>query len=149
MAKLLTSTLAAPCAFPSPPFPTFSTPSAHPNLPYYSYPERIVDIAQRYGIDAKMTLDNILVARAYSHEQQNSLLTAVAAMMVKDQFSLLIVDSFTSLFRVEFVGREELAPRQQAIASMMNKLSKIASEFNICVVITKYVLHHMPPNRER
>ena len=61
--------------------------------------------------------------------------------MVEGQFSLLIIDSFTSLFRVEFLGREELAPRQQAIASMMNKLTKIASEFNVAVLITKYVPH--------
>lgn len=136
MAKLLTSTLAAPCTSLSP-FHTLH--HCGTDLFYTSYPERIADIAQRYGINVKMTLDNILVARAFSHEQQNSLLTAVAAMMVKDQYSLLVVDSFTSLFRTEFAGREELAQRQQAIGSMMNKLSKIASEFNICVVITKYV----------
>jgi len=85
-----------------------------------------------------MTLENILYARAFSHEQQDALITAIAARMVEDQFSLLIIDSFTSLFRVEFVGREELAPRQQAIASMMNKLLKLATEFNIAIFITKY-----------
>lgn len=85
------------------------------------------------------TLENIVYARAFSHEQQDALITSIAAKMVEDQFAALIIDSFTSLFRVEFVGREELAPRQQAIASMMNKLIKLASEFNIVVLITKYV----------
>jgi meiotic recombination protein DMC1 len=91
-----------------------------------------------------MTLENIMYARAFSHEQQDSLITSVAARMVEDQFALLIIDSFTSLFRVEFVGREELAPRQQAIACMMNKLSKLATEFNIAVVITKYAIVELP-----
>lgn len=99
-----------------------------------------MQIAQRFGIDPMMTLENIVWARAFSHERQEELLTLIAERMVEDQFALLIVDSFTSLLRVEFSGRQELAPRQQAISRMMNKLSKLASEFNIAVLITKYVV---------
>jgi meiotic recombination protein DMC1 len=103
-------------------------------------PERIVPIAERFGIDPMMTLENIVYARAFSHEQQDALVTTIASRMVNDQFAMLIIDSFTSLFRVEFVGREELAPRQQAIASLMNKLIKVATEFNIAVLITNQVM---------
>lgn len=85
-----------------------------------------------------MTLENIVYARAYNHDQQDALITTIAARMVEDQFALLIIDSFTSLFRVEYSGREELAPRQQAIGLMMSKLIKIANEFNIAIYITKY-----------
>lgn len=109
------------------------------NISMFSRPERIVPIAERFGIDPMMTLENIVYARAFSHEQQDGLITTIASKMVNDQFALLIIDSFMSLFRVEFVGREELASRQQAIASLMNKLMKIATEFNIAILITKYV----------
>lgn len=85
-------------------------------------------------------LENVVCARAFTHEQQSALINEIAARMAEDQFALLIVDSFTALFRVDFLGREELAARQQAIASMMNKLTKLATEFNIAVFITKYVI---------
>lgn len=91
-----------------------------------------------------MTLENILCAFAFNHEHQDRLINAIASKMVEEHFSLLIIDSFTSKFRVEFVGREELAARQQAMASMLNKLSRIASEFNVAVVITKYEPTHQP-----
>lgn len=37
-------------------------------------PERLVPIAQRYGLDADQVLDNIAFARAHSTDQQNKLL---------------------------------------------------------------------------
>jgi meiotic recombination protein DMC1 len=38
-------------------------------------PERIESVALRYGVDPASILDNIIFARAYTHEQQLSLLT--------------------------------------------------------------------------
>jgi meiotic recombination protein DMC1 len=69
--------------------------------------ERIVDIANRFGVDSGAVLDNIIVARAYTHETQIQLLTLLAAKMAEDSFSLLVVDSATALFRVDFSGRGE------------------------------------------
>jgi len=66
-------------------------------------PERIEQIVERYGLDKNMVLDNILFARAYTHEHQYDLLVEVAAKMAEDNFKLLIVDSITSLFRVDLV----------------------------------------------
>ena len=103
-------------------------------------PERIAQIAERFGVDQSAVLDNILIARAYTHEQQFDLLIEVAARMAEDHFRLLIVDSITSLFRVDFSGRGELSERQQKLGRMMNKLVKIAEEFNVAVVITNQVM---------
>jgi len=41
-------------------------------------PERIEKIADRYGLDADQTLENIVIARAYSHDQQMELLRPLA-----------------------------------------------------------------------
>ncbi|KAL7711896.1 Meiotic recombination protein DMC1 [Entamoeba marina] len=103
-------------------------------------PERIAQIAERYGVDQTAVLDNILIARAYTHEQQFDLLVEVAARMAEDNFRMLIVDSITSLFRVDFSGRGELSERQQKLGKMMNKLIKICEEFNVAVVITNQVM---------
>ena len=41
-------------------------------------PERIEKIADRFGLDADQTLENIVIARAYSHDQQMELLRPLA-----------------------------------------------------------------------
>lgn len=103
-------------------------------------PERIRPIAERFGLDCAAILDNILVARAYTHEHQAHLLSLVAAKMAEEPFSLLVVDSITALFRVDFSGRGELAERQQKLGKMMSHLMKIAEEFNVAVYITNQVV---------
>ena len=103
-------------------------------------PERIKPIAERYGLDGAAALENILVARAFTHEHQMHLLSQTAAKMAEDQFSLLVIDSITALFRVDFSGRGELAERQQKLAKMLSLLIKIAEEYNVVVYITNQVV---------
>jgi len=50
-----------------------------------------------------------------------------------------IVDSIMALFRVDFSGRGELSERQQKLAQMLSKLSKISEEFNVAILITNQV----------
>jgi meiotic recombination protein DMC1 len=102
-------------------------------------PERIGPIAERYGLDPNDVLENIVYGRAFTHEHQNALITAIASKMVEERFALLIVDSMMSLFRVDYVGRGELADRQQALGQSLSKLIKIAEEFNVAVYITNQV----------
>ncbi|RWR80169.1 Meiotic recombination DMC1 [Cinnamomum micranthum f. kanehirae] len=72
-------------------------------------PERIIPIAERFGMDAGAVLDNI-------------------------------VDSVIALFRVDFTGRGELAERQQKLAQMLSRITKIAEEFNVAVYMTNQVI---------
>ncbi|GJN13812.1 hypothetical protein PR202_gb00558 [Eleusine coracana subsp. coracana] len=106
----------------------------------FSRPERIVPIAERFGMDANAVLDNIIYARAYTYEHQYNLLLGLAAKMAEEPFRLLIVDSVIALFRVDFSGRGELAERQQKLAQMLSRLTKIAEEFNVAVYITNQVI---------
>lgn len=54
------------------------------------------------------------------------ILTAVAAKIVEDDcpFRLLIIDSITALFRVDFSGRGELSERQQKLNKHLSCLKK-------------------------
>ena len=104
-------------------------------------PERIVQIAERYGLNPEEVLENIYVCRAFSHEQQAELLVKAAGIMADDgNIKLLIVDSLTGLFRTDFVGRGQLAERQQTLNLMLSRMSKIASEFNVAVFVTNLVV---------
>jgi meiotic recombination protein DMC1 len=103
-------------------------------------PERIRPIAERFGLDPEATLENILIARAYTHEHQAHLIASVAAKMAEDQYSLIVIDSITALFRVDFSGRGELAERQQKLGKMLSTLIKLAEEYNVVVYITNQVV---------
>ena len=81
-------------------------------------------------------LDNILVANAYSSDLLSELLNQAAALMMENPFALLIVDSLMAPFRVDFSGRGQLADRQQMLGKILNKLLKLAQQFNIAVYIT-------------
>ncbi|CUV07151.1 unnamed protein product [Cryptosporidium hominis] len=103
-------------------------------------PERIVKIAERFGVQGDVALDNIMYARAYTHEHLNQLISAAAGKMIEEKFALLIVDSIIALFRTEFSGRGELAERQQILNKTLSKLNKLADQFNIAIVMTNHVM---------
>ena len=103
-------------------------------------PERLEQIASRFGMDPQGVLENVVCARAFNSEHQQRLLADAAAAMVEDSYSLLIVDSATALFRTDFTGRGELSARQMALGQFMRKLQKIADEFGVAVVITNQVV---------
>ncbi|KAG8533257.1 RecA recombinase Rhp51 [Bacidia gigantensis] len=63
-----------------------------------------------------------------------------SSMMCETRFSLLVVDSATSLYRTDFSGRGELSTRQTHLAKFMRTLQRLADEFGIAVVITNQVV---------
>ncbi|KAK0733405.1 DNA repair protein RAD51 [Lasiosphaeria miniovina] len=103
-------------------------------------PVRLLAVANRYGLSGEEVLDNVAYARAYNSDHQLQLLNQAAAMMCETRFSLLIVDSATSLYRTDFVGRGELSSRQTHLAKFMRTLQRLADEFGIAVVISNQVV---------
>ena len=53
---------------------------------------------------------------------------------------LLIVDSLTSHFRAEYVGRGTLAERQQRLNKHLHDLIKFSEIFNAAIVVTNQVM---------
>ncbi|KAF3929349.1 hypothetical protein AA313_de0210287 [Arthrobotrys entomopaga] len=103
-------------------------------------PVRLLAVAQRYGLNGEEVLDNVAYARAYNSDHQLQLLNMAAQMMTETRFSLLIVDSATSLYRTDFSGRGDLSARQMHLARFMRQLQRLADEFGIAVVITNQVV---------
>lgn len=103
-------------------------------------PERVVAIAQAKGMESDEVLKNIYVARAYNSDHQMLLAEKAEGMIKEKNIKLLIVDSLTSQFRSEFVGRGTLAERQQKLSTHMRTLQKVAEMNNIVVLVTNQVM---------
>ncbi|KAI9576928.1 hypothetical protein GQX74_011351 [Glossina fuscipes] len=84
--------------------------------------------------------ENIACARAHNSDHQTELLMQGAAMMAESRYGLIVVDSATALYRTDYVGRSELAPRQAHLARFMRLLLRLADEFGVAVVITNQVV---------
>jgi len=103
-------------------------------------PERLVSIAERYGLAPEQVLDNVAYARAYNSDHQSKLLIQASAMMAESRFALLIVDSATALYRSDFSGRGELSARQMHLSRFLRSLLRLADEFGVAVVVTNQVV---------
>ena len=105
-------------------------------------PERIIQLANGAGADPDDILARIMVARAYNSDHQMLLAEKVDSLVSEQgkNVRLVVVDSLTSHFRAEFIGRGTLAERQQKLNRHMHALSKVASTNNICVYVTNQVM---------
>lgn len=105
-------------------------------------PERITQLALGAGMDPEEVLSRIMVARAYNSDHQMLLAEKVESLIAeqKKKVRLVVVDSLTSHFRAEFIGRGTLAERQQKLNRHMHILSKLASSHNLCVYVTNQVM---------
>jgi len=102
-------------------------------------PERIIEISKRFDLNGEDVLNNIRVSRVNTPDHLESSLKKAAAMLVAEEYRLLVVDSIIAPFRFEYCGRGELAERQQRLGAVLVTLKKMAEEFNIAVVLTNQV----------
>jgi len=102
--------------------------------------ERIVQMATEMGIDPEEAVKNIIVAEAYTSDHQVFLLDNSDYIVKENNIRLIIVDSLTAHFRSEYIGRENLAMRQQKINKHMHKLIRLARAFNAVAFVTNQVM---------
>lgn len=99
-------------------------------------PERIQQIAERFGVDPDQALDNISYARAQNSEHQAELLEKLSEFFATNEYRLLIIDSIMACFRVDYTGRGELNERQQNLNKYLARLTRIAEgESSLCDLI--------------
>lgn len=103
-------------------------------------PNRLQAIAERFGMDPAVALENVAYARAHNSEHQMELLKMAAAIMSQDRYALVVVDSATALFRTDYTGRGELSERQMQMAQFLRQLTRLAEEFGVAVFITNQVV---------
>jgi DNA repair protein RadA len=102
--------------------------------------ERIVQMSRHLGLDPEEIVRNIIFADAYTSDHQMFLLDNADEVIKENNVKLIIVDSLTSHFRSEYIGREMLARRQQRLNQHMHKLIRLARAFNTVAVVTNQVM---------
>lgn len=93
---------------------------------------------------SQVFLDRIYVAKAFNTNHQMLLAEKAkeqAEDLVDSDFpvGLVCVDSLTAHFRSEYVGRGELAERQQKLNQHLHDIIRTASLSNACAVVTNQV----------
>ncbi|MEM1506927.1 MAG: DNA repair and recombination protein RadA [Candidatus Bathyarchaeia archaeon] len=103
-------------------------------------PERIVQMAKFRGLDPQKVVKNIIWAEAYTSDHQMFLLENADKIIKENNIRLIVVDSLTAHFRSEYIGRENLALRQQKLNQHMHKLIRLARAFNAVALVTNQVM---------
>jgi len=104
-------------------------------------PERIKQMAIKVGLDPDKVLENIKVARTFNSDHQMLLVEKVADLIKEGMnVKLLIVDSLMGHFRSDYMGRGQLADRQQKLNKHIHALLKLATTHNIVVYVTNQVM---------
>lgn len=103
-------------------------------------PERIAQLAESQGMDQVATLRGIQVARAENSDHQIILLERAEDIIQKHNIRLIIIDSLTSHFRADYLGRGALGERQQKLNKHVHDLQRLAEKYNLAVYVTNQVM---------
>jgi DNA repair protein RadA len=103
-------------------------------------PDRIQNMAEARGMDAENALKNVFVGRAFNSDHQILLTEEAKGMVSEKNIKLIIVDSLTAMFRTDYMGRGELAPRQQRLNRHIHTLQKLADANNAAIYVTNQVM---------
>ena len=103
-------------------------------------PEWIVRMANAIGIDPEKAAQRIIYSEAYNSDHQMLLLEKADQIIKENNVRLIIIDSLTSHFRSEYLGREMLAERQQKLNNHMHRMIRLARSFNAVAVVTNQVM---------
>ncbi|MEM4296176.1 MAG: DNA repair and recombination protein RadA [Candidatus Anstonellales archaeon] len=103
-------------------------------------PERIKQMAEAKNLDPNKVLENIYVMKAENSDHQILLAEKLENLAKKENIKLVIVDSLTSHFRADYVGRGSLGERQQKLNRHVHSLQRLADKYNIAVYFTNQVM---------
>ena len=102
--------------------------------------ERIVSIAEARDFNSDNILSKIFCINALTSHQQESTIDRILYNIKKSKNTrLLIVDSVIGNYRAEFLGKHMLSQRQQRLYQFMRKLSSIAQNNKIAIIVTNQV----------
>ncbi len=103
-------------------------------------PEWVVRMAGQLGLDPIAAAQRIIYSEAYNSDHQILLLERADQVIKENKIRLIIIDSLTSHFRSEYLGREMLAERQQRLNNHMHRLIRLARSFNAVAIVTNQVM---------
>jgi len=102
-------------------------------------PERLAQIAESRGLDAKGALESVFSLRARDVEAQSRVLKRMIDDPRVGPAKLVVVDTVTKNFSLEFPGRERTGRRQGALGSYLNRIAIDAYLHRRVVLLTNRV----------
>ncbi len=102
-------------------------------------PERLVQMAESRGMDAKAALESVFSVRARDVEAQSHVLRRMADDPRVSPAKLVVIDTVTKNFSLEFPGREKTGRRQGALGSYLNRIAIDAYLHRRVVLLTNRV----------
>lgn len=103
-------------------------------------PDRLIQLAEAQGMNGQEVLKNIYIQRAENSDHQILLLEKAEKLIKENNVKLIIIDSITSHFRADYVGRGALGDRQQHLNKHIHLLQRLADQNNMAVYITNQVM---------
>jgi len=102
-------------------------------------PERVEQMAESRGIQAKAALDSVYSLRAGDVDAQSQVLERMADDPRVSSAKLVVVDTVTKNFTLEFPGRERTGRRQGALGAYLNRIAIDAYLHRRVVLLTNRV----------
>jgi len=102
-------------------------------------PQRFMTIAEAHGLEPNEALSGLHQTTADSSSHQILLIDEADKIMQKEDIGLIAIDNITFHFVSEYVGRKNLAGRQQKLNKHLKDLQKLARSYNCAVVYTNAV----------
>ena len=90
-------------------------------------PRTIRANAIRHGLDPDVTLGNIGRAEVVLSGQITEIFETIPQMCAEQDYKLVVIDSFTGLFRAEYTGLENMRIRQQDMNNLLNQMRRTST----------------------
>jgi DNA repair protein RadA len=102
-------------------------------------PERVVQMAESRGLEAKAALESVFSLRARDVEAQTHVLKRMVDDPRVSSAKLVVVDTVTKNFSLEFPDRERVGRRQGALGAYLNRIAIDAYLHRRVVLLTNRV----------
>jgi len=102
-------------------------------------PERVVQMAESRGLEAKAALESVYSLRARDVDAQSLVLRRMVDDPRVSSAKLVVVDTVTKNFTLEFPGRERTGRRQGALGAYLNRIAIDAYLHRRVVLLTNRV----------
>ncbi|MFW9798703.1 MAG: AAA family ATPase, partial [Candidatus Thorarchaeota archaeon] len=96
--------------------------------------------AIRYGLDPDVALGNIGRAEVVLSGQITEIFESIPQLCAEQDYKLVIIDSFTGLFRAEYTGLENMRIRQQDMNQLLNQMRRTATATECIFAYTNQVM---------
>ncbi len=96
--------------------------------------------AIRFGLDPDIALGNIGHAEIILSGQITEIFESIPQMCAEQNYKFVVLDSFTGLFRAEYVGLDQLKTRQQDMNNILNQMRRTSAATGAMFAYTNQVM---------